>query len=69
MLINLLPDFLAVTAAVLDAMAKAPDARQREISASFVKHMHAFARDVKLTEEEFEYGCQFLNRIGQSTND
>jgi protocatechuate 3,4-dioxygenase beta subunit len=65
----IIKDQASVTGAVLDAMSKTPEARVREISASFVKHMHAFARDVKLTEEEFEFGCQFLNRIGQSTND
>ena len=31
--------------------------------------MHAFAREVNLTEGEFEYGIDFLNRIGQATND
>jgi catechol 1,2-dioxygenase len=37
--------------------------------ASFVRHMHAFAREVRLTEEEFELGLDALNRIGQATND
>ncbi len=58
-----------VTPAVLKAMEKAPDARIREIAASFVKHMHAFARDVRLTEREWEYGVGMLNRIGPLTND
>jgi protocatechuate 3,4-dioxygenase beta subunit len=58
-----------VTPHVLAAMAGAPDARLREIAAAFVRHMHAFAREVRLTEEEFEIGVDFLNRIGQATND
>ncbi|TPM22683.1 dioxygenase [Mesorhizobium sp. B2-3-5] len=50
-------------------MSRTPDARLREVVAAFVRHMHAFAREVKLTEEEFELGVDFLNRIGQSTHD
>ena len=59
----------AVTPAVLAAMEKAPDARLRQIMESFVRHLHDFAREVKLTEGEFEQGIDFLNRIGQATND
>jgi catechol 1,2-dioxygenase len=58
-----------VTPAVLDAMAQAPNERLREIAASFVRHMHAFAREVKLTEAEYDIGIDFLNRIGKATND
>lgn len=59
----------SVTRAVLDAMAAAPNERLREIMAALVKHAHAFAREVKLTEEEFDIGVDFLNRIGQATSD
>jgi catechol 1,2-dioxygenase len=59
----------AVTPSVLAAMAQAPDARLRSIMASFVRHLHDFAREVQLTEGEFEQGVAFLNRIGQATND
>ena len=58
-----------VTDAVLAAMPGTPDARLRAIMAGFVKHMHAFAREVRLTEAEFERAIDFLNRIGQATND
>lgn len=58
-----------VTSVVFDAMSRGPDARLREIMESLVKHLHAFAREVRLTEEEFEQGVDFLNRIGQATND
>ena len=43
--------------------------RLREVIAALVRHLHAFARDVRLTEEEFEIGIDFLNRIGHATND
>jgi protocatechuate 3,4-dioxygenase beta subunit len=65
----IIKDEASVTTAVLDAMSKTPNARVREVAAAFVKHMHAFAREVKLTEEEFEIGCDFLNRIGKQTGD
>jgi len=58
-----------VTEAVLHAMADAPNVRLREIMAALVRHAHAFAREVRLSEDEFEQGVAFLNRIGQATND
>jgi len=58
-----------VTAAVIDAMAGADNPRLREIMAALVRHAHAFAREIKLSEEEFERGLAFLNAIGQATND
>ncbi|AHK47376.1 catechol 1,2-dioxygenase protein (plasmid) [Ensifer adhaerens OV14] len=58
-----------VTDVVLDAMERAPNDRLREVMESLVRHLHAFAREVRLTEEEFEQGVDFLNRIGRATND
>lgn len=58
-----------VTDVVLAAMSATPNPRLQEIMTSFVRHIHAFAREVKLTEDEFEQGLDFLNRIGQATND
>jgi protocatechuate 3,4-dioxygenase beta subunit len=58
-----------VTPLVIEAMAQAPNARVRELAESFVRHIHAFAREVKLTEAEYDIGIDFLNRIGKATND
>lgn len=58
-----------VTPAVLAAMANTPDARLREVMASLVRHLHAFAREVKLTEPEWERGIEFLIGLGKLTND
>jgi catechol 1,2-dioxygenase len=58
-----------VTPAVINAMSPAPNARLRVLAESFVRHMHAFAREMKLTEDEYDIGIDFLNRIGQATND
>ena len=57
-----------VTPAVLVAMSKG-DARLREVISSLVTHLHAFAREVRLTEEEWEYGIDYLNRIGKATHE
>lgn len=57
-----------VTPAVLDAYSKIDDPRLREIIAALVKHLHAFAREVHLTEEEFHKGAAIVARLGQMTN-
>jgi hydroxyquinol 1,2-dioxygenase len=58
-----------VTPAVLEAYKNIEDPRLREIVAALVKHLHAFAREVHLTEEEFQKGTEILARLGQLTND
>lgn len=58
-----------VTPTVLRAMAEAGNDRLRTVMDAFVRHMHAFAREVKLTEAEYDIGVDFLNRIGQATHD
>ena len=58
-----------VTPAVLDAYKNIEDPRLREIVAALIKHLHAFAREVHLTEEEFQKGTELLARMGQLTND
>lgn len=57
-----------VTPAVLDAYGKIDDPRLREIVAALVKHLHAFAREVHLTEEEFHKGAAIVAKLGQLTN-
>jgi hypothetical protein len=57
-----------VTPAVLDAYKKIEDPRLREIVTALVKHLHAFAREVHLTEEEFQKGTEIIARLGQLTN-
>ena len=57
-----------VTPVVVDAYKNIEDPRLREIVASLVKHLHAFARDVHLTEEEFQLGTQIIAKMGQLSN-
>lgn len=58
-----------ITQAVIASFANTPDARLKEIMTSLVQHLHAFARDVKLTEEEWFQGIDFLTRCGHITDD
>ena len=58
-----------VTPVVIDAYKNIEDPRLREIVASLVRHLHAFAREVHLTEEEFHKATEILARLGQFTND
>ncbi len=58
-----------ITDAVLAAIARAPDARAREISSAAVRHLHAFIRETKLTEPEFQQACRFVAQLGQATTD
>src|SRR5258708_1864510 len=56
-----------VTRAVLEEMHRTLDARTHEILSGLVKHLHAFIREVKLTEREFQEAIGTLNAIGQNT--
>ena len=58
-----------VTDIALRAMSHAPNPRLREIMESFVRHLHSFAREVRLTEAEYDVAIEFLNRIGKATHD
>ena len=54
-----------LTQDVVDAFASTPDPRLRELMTALVKHIHAFAREVDLTPEEWMAGLKFLNATGQ----
>lgn len=59
----------AVTPAVLYALRNTPNERMRIVYASLTKHLHAFVRDVGLTQDELEAGVAFLAELGHYTND
>ena len=56
-----------VTRAVLAEMHRTPSPRTREILSSLVTHLHAFVREVRLSEKEFQEAIGLLNAIGQKT--
>src|ERR1700694_5985494 len=58
-----------VTQAVLDEMKRTPDARTKEILESMVRHLHAFVREVKLTDEEFDKAINHVVALGQLTTE
>lgn len=58
-----------ITRNVLNSMAQAPNTRLQEVMNSLVTHLHAFMREVNLTEEEWMQGIQFLTRTGQMCDD
>lgn len=58
-----------ITQAVIERFSHTPDPRLKEIMTSLVQHLHAFAREVRLTEEEWFQGIQFLTDTGHITDD
>lgn len=58
-----------ITQAVIASHAQARDARLREVMTSLVQHLHAFAREVKLTEDEWAAGVRFLTETGRMCSD
>jgi protocatechuate 3,4-dioxygenase beta subunit len=51
--------------AVNDRMGEDISPRLAEVMGCLVKHLHAFAKEVDLTQEEWEFGIDFLTRTGQ----
>lgn len=58
-----------ITQEVLRRIEATPDPRTREIMTSLVKHLHAFVKDVQLTEKEWFEGIMFLTQTGHMCND
>ena len=58
-----------ITQAVIARLAQTPDPRLKQVLTSLVQHLHAFAREVKLTEAEWAYGIDFLTRVGHTCDD
>ncbi|QCU79687.1 hydroxyquinol 1,2-dioxygenase (plasmid) [Citricoccus sp. SGAir0253] len=54
---------------VLDSFESTPDARLKELMQSLVKHLHAFIREVRLTEAEWDQAIEFLTAVGHITDD
>ncbi|GAA4398883.1 hypothetical protein GCM10023168_05400 [Fodinibacter luteus] len=58
-----------ITDLAVDRWATAHDPRQAEVLTSLVRHLHDFAREVRLTEDEWMAGIQWLTRVGQISDD
>ncbi|WP_028923532.1 dioxygenase [Pseudonocardia acaciae] len=59
----------AVTDRVLASFDNAPSERYREVMRSLISHLHGFAREVRLTQEEWDAAIAFLTRVGHITDD
>jgi hydroxyquinol 1,2-dioxygenase len=58
-----------ITDEVIARHAAAPDARLAAVMTALVRHLHAFARDVQLTESEWFEGIRFLTEVGHITDE
>src|SRR5438067_5603295 len=58
-----------VTTAVLCELARAPNPRFKDVMGAFIRHLHEFAREVKLTEEEFQAACAYIVALGKHTSE
>ena len=59
----------SITQAVVRSFDGAADPRLREIVEKLVQHLHAFAREVQLTPEEWQRGIAFLHAAGKISTD
>jgi len=57
-----------ITQEVVNRLAATPDPRLREVMQALVRHLHAFAKEVRLTDEEWMKGIQFLTATGHITD-
>lgn len=58
-----------ITQEVIGRFADTPDPRLKEIVTSLVRHLHDFAREVELTEDEWAKGIAYLTATGQKCDD
>jgi protocatechuate 3,4-dioxygenase beta subunit len=66
---SIVDDADSITDVVLAAMSRTDNPRLKEIVDALVRHAHAFFREVRLTDQEFEQGIAFVKGIGQATVD
>jgi hydroxyquinol 1,2-dioxygenase len=59
----------ALTEEVVASFATTSDRRTREVMSALVRHLHAFIRDVRLTQDEWDAAIAFLTRAGQITDE
>src|SRR5215204_4839920 len=58
-----------ITAAAVASFESCADPRLKQIMQSLVRHLHAFATEVRLTESEWERAVQILTATGHITDD
>src|SRR5579862_9865501 len=63
----IIKDEMQLTEAVLAETGRADDPRFREVVQALIRHLHDFAREVRLTEAEFDASISIVARLGQLT--
>jgi catechol 1,2-dioxygenase len=58
-----------ITAAAVASFENCPDPRLRQLLQALVRHLHAFATEVNLTEDEWSRAIQILTATGHITDD
>jgi catechol 1,2-dioxygenase len=58
-----------LTDEVVTRLTATPSPRLREVMTALVRHLHAFAKEVRLTDEEWLVGVHFLTATGQISDD
>jgi len=58
-----------ITASVLARFAATPDPRLKEIMLGLIKHLHAFVKEVELTEAEWFQAIEILTEAGKMCSD
>ena len=58
-----------ITAEVLQRFAQTPDPRLRQIMHGLIKHLHAFVKEVELTEAEWFQAIEVLTEAGRMCTD
>lgn len=58
-----------ITDAALERIAGTTDPRVKQVSEALVRHLHAFVREIRPTQKEWEYGIDFLTRTGHMCDD
>lgn len=52
-----------ITQAVIERI-DAKDPRVKQVSEALIRHLHAFVREIEPTQSEWEFGIDFLTRVG-----
>ncbi|MFD4596969.1 dioxygenase [Streptomyces sp. NPDC058464] len=58
-----------VTAEAVDSLRGTDDPRLRELLTALIRHLHAFTRETRLTQREWEAAIAFLTETGQTCTD
>ncbi|MGH8326364.1 MAG: dioxygenase [Steroidobacteraceae bacterium] len=62
-------DEFQLTQAVLAEAERTPDPRLKQILTALIRHLHGFAREVRLTEREFDQAINLVTALGHHTTE